>query len=59
MTFIVKIEKEFQDLTLLHLKDGRVIGINAECIVVYENEDDLWEGETKTRPTIQLMEGKQ
>jgi len=51
---IVKIEKEFPDLTLLHLSDGRVIGVNSECIVVYENEDDLWDGGTKDRPTIQL-----
>ena len=54
MSFITKIEKEFPDFTLLHLEDGRVVGITNECIVVYDNIDDVWEGETKNRPTITL-----
>jgi hypothetical protein len=58
MSFITKIEKEFPDFTLLHLQDGRVVGITEECIVVYENIDDVYEGETKDRPTITLYKGK-
>ena len=55
---IVKIEQEFPDLHLLHLIDGRVIGINAECIVLYSDIDDVYEGGLKDRPTIQLYKGK-
>mgnify|MGYP003343838909 FL=1 len=31
---IDKIEQEYPDLTLVHFKDGRVLGINAECVVL-------------------------
>ena len=54
MSFITKIEKEYPDFTLLHLEDGRVIGITQECVVLYENIDDVYEGETKDRPTLNL-----
>jgi predicted GH43/DUF377 family glycosyl hydrolase len=54
MSFVTKIEKEFPDLTLIHLEDGRVVGINSECIVVYTSIDDVYEGETMDRPTITL-----
>lgn len=52
---IDKIEQEYPDLTLVHFKDGRVLGINAECVVLYENYDDVFEGGLKDRPTINLM----
>ena len=52
---IDKIEQEYPDLTLVHLKDGRVIGINAECVVLYSDIDDVFEGGLKDRPTINLM----
>lgn len=54
MSFVTKIEKEFPDLTLVHLNDGRVVGINSECIVVYASIDDVYEGETIDRPSITL-----
>lgn len=54
MSFVTKIEKEFPDLTLVHLNDGRVVGINSECIVVYASIDDVYEGETMDRPSITL-----
>ena len=57
MSFITKIEKEFPDVTFLHLFDGRIIGIDSESIVVYENIDDVYEGETKDRPTLTLYKG--
>jgi hypothetical protein len=55
---IESIEFEYPDLHLVHLKDGRVIGINTECIVLYSSIDDVWEGDCHTdRPTIQLHKG--
>ena len=54
MSFVTKIEKEFPDLTLVHLNDGRVVGINSGCIVVYASIDDVYEGETMDRPSITL-----
>jgi hypothetical protein len=54
MSFITKVEMEFPDLHVIWLADGRVIGVNEECIVLYENIDDLFEGGTKDRPTINL-----
>ncbi len=54
MSFITKVEMEFPDLHVIWLADGRVIGVNEECIVLYENIDDLFEGCTKDRPTINL-----
>jgi len=55
MSFITKIEQEYPDFYVLHMEDGRVIGITSECIVVYENIDDVFEGGLKDRPTINLI----
>ena len=55
MSLITKIEQEFPDFYVLHMEDGRVIGITSECIVVYENIDDVFEGGLKDRPTINLI----
>ena len=55
MSFITKIEQEYPDFYVLHMEDGRVIGITTECIVVYENIDDVFEGGLKDRPTISLI----
>ena len=55
MSFITKIEQEYPDFYILHMEDGRVIGITSECIVVYENIDDVFEGGLKDRPTISLI----
>jgi hypothetical protein len=54
MSFITKIEQEYPDFYVIHLEDGRVIGITQECVVVYENIDDVYEGATKDRPMINL-----
>lgn len=54
MSFITKIEQEYPDFYVIHLEDGRVIGVTSDCIVVYENIDDVWEGDTKDRPMINL-----
>ena len=55
MSFITKIEQEYPDFYILHMEDGRVIGITSDCIVVYENIDDVFEGGLKDRPTISLI----
>ena len=55
MSFITKIEQEYPDFYILHMEDGRVIGITTDCIVVYENIDDVFEGGLKDRPTISLI----
>lgn len=55
MSFITKIEQEYPVLHVQHIEDGRVIGITTDCIVVYENIDDVFEGGLKDRPTINLI----
>ena len=52
--FIDRIEFQYPDLHLIHLKDGRVVGINNECIVLYESEDAFHECATNDLPTIHL-----
>jgi hypothetical protein len=37
------------------LNDGRVLGIDGECVVLYESMDDFLQFETKTRKTISLI----
>ena len=58
MSFITEIEQEYPDFYILHMEDGRVIGITTDCIVVYENIDDVFEGGLKDRPTINLIKEK-
>lgn len=36
------------------LKDGRVLGINEECVVLYESMDDFWDCENKDRPALTI-----
>jgi hypothetical protein len=36
------------------LKDGRVLGINEEYVVLYDSMDDVWEGEHKERPAMKI-----
>lgn len=52
--FIDKIENVFPDLDLIYLKDGRIVGINKECIVLYESIDAFWDCATNELPTINL-----
>lgn len=37
------------------LKDGRVLGIDAESVVLYESMDDFYEYATVNRPSIDLV----
>lgn len=56
--FISKVEEVFPNLHLIHLKDGRVVGINSECIVLYESEEAFYECATNELPMISLLEVK-
>jgi len=38
----------------IHLKDGRVIGLNDECVVLYESMEEFWECGTKDRPSFAI-----
>jgi len=39
------------------LKDGRVIGIDAECVVLYASMDDFYSFDTVDRASFNLIEG--
>jgi hypothetical protein len=39
------------------LKDGRVLGIDAESVVLYASMDDFYGHATVDRPSIDLVEG--
>jgi hypothetical protein len=39
------------------LKDGRVIGIDAECVVLYASIDDFYSFDTVDRASFSLIEG--
>ena len=38
------------------LKDGRVLGIDAEYVCLYKSMDDFWEAHSESVPTIHLKE---
>ena len=41
----------------VHLPDGRVLGIDGECVVLYSSIADFENFETVDRQTIDLSEG--
>lgn len=38
----------------IHLKDGRVIGINDEYAVLYNSMEEFWDATAQNKPTIEL-----
>jgi hypothetical protein len=52
--FIESITEEYV-VDLITLKDGRVLGINKECVVLYNSMEDFWECSTNELPTITLL----
>ena len=38
------------------LKDGRVLGIDADHVVLYASLDDFYDATSQTKPTINLKE---
>jgi len=43
-------------LDLVELKDGRVLAISDESIVLYRDMEDLMTGEPSTRPILHLVD---
>ena len=39
----------------VELNDGRIVGINEECIVLYESLEDFHNCETRNRQNIDLI----
>jgi hypothetical protein len=38
------------------LKDGRVLGINDECVVLYKSIAAFWNNDVESAPMIDLIE---
>jgi hypothetical protein len=38
----------------IHLKDGRIIGLNDECAVLYDSMDDFWNCGSDAKPSFQI-----
>ncbi len=43
---------------LVHLYDGRVLGISSDCVVLYDNLADFETCDTNEKPTISLYKGE-
>ena len=56
--YIVDINTEFTGgncpVDFVTLKDGRVLGISDDCVVLYQDMQDFWDMETKSRQCIDL-----
>ena len=54
--FIKKVESELGNyaLDLITLKDGRVLGISDDSVVLYTDMQDYLDNETKSRQCIDL-----
>lgn len=44
---------------LVHLKDGRVVGITSDSLVLYPNEQEFWDCTKQDLPTIYLTKEKE
>jgi hypothetical protein len=42
----------------VHLKDGRILGINDEYMVLYDSMDEFWNATAQNKPTIELRADK-
>lgn len=51
---ISEITYEYPDVHVIHLKDGRIIGINSESICLYKDFDEFYNCGTNDIPTISL-----
>jgi hypothetical protein len=38
----------------IHLKDGRIIGLNDECAVLYDSMDEFWECGSDAKPSFDI-----
>ena len=50
-------EKTGGNLTVdfIELNDGRIVGINEECIVLYASIEEFWECASESKPCIELI----
>lgn len=50
-------EKTGGNLTVdfIELNDGRIVGINEECIVLYASLAEFWECASESKPCIELI----
>jgi len=51
---IKEITYEYPNLHLIHLKDGRIIGIDNDFICLYKDFDEFYDCGTNDIPTISL-----
>ena len=42
------------DIDIIELKDGRVLGVTDDSVVLYDDIGDLESGEARIRPVIEL-----
>ncbi len=54
MTYIDKIDTDEHRVDLITLKDGRVLGVSDDSVVLYENIQDYIDNITKSRQCIDL-----
>jgi len=38
----------------IHLKDGRIIGLNDECAVLYNNMQEFWDCSNEAKPCFEI-----
>ena len=53
---IDEITYEYPGVHLIHLKDGRIIGINDEFICLYKDMDQFYDPGNEDIPTIYLKD---
>jgi hypothetical protein len=53
MNYIKETQTE-EGVDFVILKDGRVLGIDADFVVLYASLDDFYEATSETKPTIEL-----
>lgn len=54
---IEQMSYEYPGVHLIHLKDGRIIGISEECVCLYKNLEEFYDCGTHDIPTISLLKG--
>lgn len=45
-----------ESVDLIVLKDGRVLGIDGDYVMLYASIDDFYDATSQTKPTINLKE---
>jgi len=55
MNYIQETQTE-EGVDFVILKDGRVLGINDDSVMLYASLDDFYDATSQTKPTINLKE---